>query len=555
MKATELGAFHVDGEIDERIHRSIRHLEELNTDEMRREMVRPDPRWHWGADYMGRWIGVMAQLGKYTGEEYGASAVAHELVSYQEPNGSLGPYSDPHDHKEWLGMGRGLTGLLEYYAVLPDPEVLHAAIRLGDYYEKFYPSIADCMYECHANGLEGLVLLAKASGDERHLQTAIRVAETSMLYKGVLYSKELGPDGKRAPCSGHVHCHLMTARGLLDLYEVTGEERFRAPALSFWDVLAREMLWVSGGLGEFFHYPEHNETCADADWLRLNVQLWRMTRDEKYMDLAERVLFNQLLFAQADNGAFCYRRGLQNIPGSGFDACCSHHGPRALLEATRYVYATEKDHICVNMYLEGEANLDVGDHTVRIISRASGDGQRFAAVLELRDPPPTTLQLSLRIPDWAGSATLLLNGRELREAGQQRRISIERSWADGDRLEVRLPLQVRVVEGMTLGKHTLCPGHVAVFYGPRLLVLNGRFNPEVNLHFVRLQIDGGPGFAVESADRIQAQGVTVEGDPVRLIYTPLANVGGHLGEMGRIHSAGTQYFRVWVPVERPLPVS
>ena len=555
MKPMSLGHFRMGGELDERLQRSVRHLDVLNHDEMRREMVHPDANWHWGADYIGRWIGTMVQISRYTGKEHGVPAVAHELIAYQNPDGSFGLYSDPHDFQEWFGMGRGLLALLEYHDVHRDSEALQAAIRLGLFYEKQYPSIGDCMYECYSNALEGLVLLAKATGDERHLRTAQRVAETSTLYKRLLYSKEFASNGKRAPCSGHIHCQLLTARGLLDLYEVTGEERFLAPVLFFWEVLMREMLWVSGGLGEFFDYPEHNEACADADWLRLNLQLWKITRDEKYIDLAELVLFNQLLFAQADTGAFCIRRGLQNIPGSTYDPCCSIHGPRALLEAMRYAYATEEKHIWVNLYLEGEVDLDVGDYSVGVISRAGSEDHHSATVLEFRDPGPNPLRLSLRVPEWAGSATLLLNGEELRKESQPGRISIERHWEDGDRLEVRFPMRVRVVEGTTLGKHRLCPGHVAIFYGPRLFALSAHSNPEEYLHLVRLLLpaDRESGFVVESADRIRMQGITAESDRVRLIFTPLANVGGRVFETGRTHMTSTMYFRVWVPIEASLP--
>jgi DUF1680 family protein len=545
MEPMRLGELYLKGEIEDRLARSVRHLRELNAAEMRREMVRPDTNWHWGADYIGRWIGVMAQLGRYTGQDLGAAEVAHELVSYQNQNGSLGLFSEPHDHKEWVGMGRGLVGLLEFYGVQADQEILQAATRLGLYYESHYPDLAECMYECYANGLEGLVRLAQLTGDERHLRTAQRVAETSMLYRNILYSKEFGPDGKRTPCSGHIHCHLMTARGLLDLFEVTSETRFLAPVTAFWELLVREMLWISGGLGEFFHYPEHNEACADADWLRLNLQLWRITGHDKYMELAECILLNQLLFAQADNGAFCYRRGLQNNPGSAFDACCSHHGPRALLEATRYVFARDEDLLSVNLYPEGDSQLLPSAGLAPLSNRVAFDGDFLVCQLSFQDSTPASVKVSARIPAWAGGGSLILNEVEVQRASQAGRVEVERRWKTGDRLEIRLPLQVRVVEGIKLGSQMLDSGHVAVFLGPRLMVLDGRYNPEPYLPLVQLRTDSE--LIVEAPDRILAQGITHHGAPLQLVLTPLAGVGGRPNEMGRIHPVGTQYFRAWHP--------
>jgi len=101
------------GDFQDRILRSIRHLLDLNTDEMRAEFTSPSDFWHWGADYMGRWISAMSLLGQYTGESYGVEAVVRELLGFQNSDGSFGSYSAPHDFQEWFGMSRGLVGLLE----------------------------------------------------------------------------------------------------------------------------------------------------------------------------------------------------------------------------------------------------------------------------------------------------------------------------------------------------------------------------------------------------------------------------------------------------------
>ena len=47
-----------------------------------------------------------------------------------------------------------------------------------------------------------------------------------------------------------------------------------------------------------------------------------------------------------------------------------------------------------------------------------------------------------------------------------------------------------------------------------------------------------------------AHGLDSEGEPLELILSPLAEVGGRPNEMGRVHPVGTQYFRVWVPAEK-----
>ena len=51
------------GDTGRRLALSIEHLQRLNTEEMWREFDNPDPIWHWGADYAGRWIATMSLLG------------------------------------------------------------------------------------------------------------------------------------------------------------------------------------------------------------------------------------------------------------------------------------------------------------------------------------------------------------------------------------------------------------------------------------------------------------------------------------------------------------
>ena len=117
-----------------RIRRAYKHLIDLDTEEMWRELESPDPIWHWSADYPGRWIASMAYLNLLLDEKYDVATAADRLIGYQLPDGSFGRFTSPHGYKEWFGMGRGLVGLLEYHVATGDEAALDSARRLGDYY-------------------------------------------------------------------------------------------------------------------------------------------------------------------------------------------------------------------------------------------------------------------------------------------------------------------------------------------------------------------------------------------------------------------------------------
>ena len=556
MKLADPAQLTLKGEFQDRIARSIRHLIDLNTDEMRKEFTSPTDFWHWGADYMGRWISAMSLLGQYTGESYGVDAVVHELLGFQNRDGSFGPYTDPHDFQEWFGMSRGLVGLLEYYQTSQDERALAAAVRLGDFYLANYPDWAPCLYECYSTALEGLVLLFKLTGEAKYLETARRIATSSAVYKGVRYSKELTPEGRRSPVSGQVHCQLTTARGLLDLYEVTQEKSYLTPVLELHNYIMKELLWVSGGIGFYYYRPEENETCADSDWLRMNLQLWRLTRDVRFMHLAEHILLNQIFFNQADNGGFCYLRGLQNRAGAVFDACCSHHAPRAFYEVLRHIYATTEEVVWINLLMGGAARLALENGTLALSSDIQEDSGAQVYSLTLTGAPLTPLRLMLRIPEWAGPASLVLNGQAVPLNIESGYIRLERIWRRGDRLVATFPMTVRVKRGHVLGQHVIFPDEVAVFYGPRLFSLDDTLNPDVRLHLVRLKLPSSlpDGFRVAGSNRLLAMGVTPDRASEPLIFAPLSEIGGTPSGLGRIHTIRSPYYKVWIPLEVDIPL-
>jgi DUF1680 family protein len=551
VKLTDPARLKVHGELGERLRRAIAHLRALDDEEMWRELDEPDEIWHWGADYPGRWIGTMAFLERQTGEDYGVAAAARRLIGYQRPSGGFGGFSSPPDYKEWFGLGRGLVGLLEYHVATGDPAALAAARRLGDYYVLRYPADAPYMNECYSNALEGMVLLARLTADPRVLRAARGMAEASMVFHQVWQSTTLSPQGRRAPCGGHVHCQVTTARGLLDLHELTGERGYLTPVLALHDHVCRRTLSIAGGVGFYFNRPEENEACADADWLRLNLQLWRLTGEPRYLELAERTLVNQLPFVQAANGAFCYLRGLQNRSGAAFDVCCSHHAPRALWEVLRYAVTTEPDGLSVNLHLDATACLELGGDEVTVTTRLAPDAGAAVFSLDLAGEPTSPFTVRVRVPDWAGQAELAVNGEPAGGADGPGYVEVARRWSDGDRIEVRFPHRVRVARGHRLGEQLLDPDEAAVFLGPRLFCLSDLHNPTVDLHLARLRLppEGAPAIAVVRPDRLEADGVAFGGEATTLVFTPLSATGGMPNGIGRSHPALAAPFRVWIPVE------
>jgi hypothetical protein len=315
-----------------------------------------------------------------------------------------------------------------------------------------------------------------------------------------------------------------------------------------------EALWISGGVGFYFNRPEENEACADADWLRLNLALWHTTGEARYLDLAENVLVNQLYFAQVDSGAFCYLRGLQNRAGATFDVCCSHHAPRAMWEAMRYLYTVEGYGVWVNLLLDGSARLRLGEAeelSLDLETQVCYEPAAVVLTVALRAAPAEAVALHLRVPCWAGGASVAVNGQTARGSVDDGYICLDRHWGPGDMVKVRYPRLIRPRRGQRLGQHVLNPDAVAVFYGPHLYCAVDRWNAEVNLHLTRVaESPAHPhgDFAATGSNRLETDGISASGSRVRLILSPVYDLGGVANGIGRSHPVSTSPFRVWLPM-------
>jgi DUF1680 family protein len=63
---------------------------------------------------------------------------------------------------------------------------------------------------------------------------------------------------------------------------------------------------------------------------------------------------------------------------------------------------------------------------------------------ELNTKKDVAFPLQLRVPSWCKEATLELNNKEIKKAKGGELITLDRTWKNGDKLQLRLPMTVRV---------------------------------------------------------------------------------------------------------------
>ncbi|MBN1341402.1 MAG: glycoside hydrolase family 127 protein [Phycisphaerae bacterium] len=316
------------------------------------------------------------------------------------------------------GNARLLVGLVACAREYNEPHALAAAKRLGDFYVATSGQLCDPQREAEyrASGtyghsytcnyfpaIEGLAMLYCATKDERYLKQAQRMAE--------LFSRfDVLP-------IDHSHGNLSAYRGILQLYEITGDRKYLDRAREKWDLAVRGgYVWPIGGIGERWDvFFASGEGCSEADWLRFCLDLWRFTGEARYLRIADRLLHNQYPVTQCETGGYgdLYFDG---DPAAGphaavgaleADYCCCFAGPLALHLAKSYLAAGSQRGIYVNLPFDFTAPVKASGRDWRVAVRTVLDGiqtdAKVEVTLEPRDGGTGDRRTTLwfRVPDWA----------------------------------------------------------------------------------------------------------------------------------------------------------
>jgi DUF1680 family protein len=211
--------------------------------------------------------------------------------------------------------------------------------------------------------------------------------------------------------------------------------------------------------------------CGAYAHARLTRYLLRITREARYGDSMERVLYNTVLGAlplQSDGRAFYYSDYTRSAE-KGFHPdrwpCCSGTLPLMAADYAICVAFTHVDGIYLNLYVP--AQVTWRQHGVEC-SFVISTGYPYDGAIDLLVQRTTNLRFSLhlRIPAWTTVAEIFINGQPHMAACVPGTFTqIDREWSAGDRvhLELAMPLRLSSVDA----EH---PDTVALHAGPLVLM-------------------------------------------------------------------------------------
>ncbi len=418
----------------------------------------------------------------------------------------------------WYTMHKILAGLVSAHKICGIGRALACASRLGDWvYARTslwseatrarvlgieYGGMNDCLYELYKLTRKRKHAIAAHAFDELALFEAIRRGDDVL-------------DGR------HANTTIPKFLGALNRYlawreigerdfERAGDEGDMAfyleSAARFWDMVALDHSYITGGNSDDEHFgpagaldderSEVNcETCNAYNMLKLTKALYGLTGDKRYMDFYENAFVNSILSSQnPETGMTTYFQpmatGYFKVFSSAFDHfwCCTGTGTENFTSLSDGLYACEGDSLCVNLYVS--STFDWAEKGLKVIQESSipeGASSAFTA------KGGGKFELRLRLPDWmAGKPELRLNGAGIAAPELGGYAIVDRDWADGDRLEVLIPMRI-AVRSLPDGD-----GVYAFKYGP--VVLSAALGDEdmtTTVHGVKVLVPESKGDADE----------------------------------------------------------
>jgi len=312
------------------------------------------------------------------------------------------------------GNARLLCGLIEASRAFPEnKEILATARKLGDFYVGIVPrftdparmkeytngtSYASGYITCWFPAMEGLVKLSTLTGDEKYLAAAKTIAR---FYQSL----------DRIPVD-HSHGMLCCQVSLLLLFAATKDASYLERVEQRWDELVQGgYINPAGGILEKCQVVDgRDEGCAEADWLRLNLELGRVTHKSRYWDMAERLLYNQFLQNQAADGGFghhailCDKDGVRGFGSNLLEStwCCDYHGQIGLVNLRSHLLERNAGGLTCNLALEFTAHGSTG--TVKsTLSAGASAGEVMRQRIQLDGLPASVVRIHR--PQWVDSVT------------------------------------------------------------------------------------------------------------------------------------------------------
>jgi len=326
---------------------------------------------------------------------------------------------------------------------------------------------------------ENLFLAYQRSGNPHYRDLAIRFIEHD-------YFEPLA-DGHNILPGEHAYSHVNAFSSAMQSYLVLGDETYLRAATNGFRII-QEQSFATGGWGpnEAFVVPgsgglhaslekSHSsfETpCGAYAHFKITRYLMRVTRDSRYGDSMERVLYNTIGGAWPilpDGTSFYYsdyNNAARKVHHHDKWPCCSGTFPQLAADYGISSYYQSADGLYVNLFLPSRVSWSQNG-TPCSLTQTTDYPHANTSLFEFKLARPETFAVYVRVPEWAGAKTTIsVNGRRIDgDLAPGKFSAVKRTWKDGDRveLELHMPLRLEPVDQQNPNTVALMHGPIALF--------------------------------------------------------------------------------------------
>ncbi len=402
------------GELAERIYLNIARL---TAPCYRPEAIYSADQAGWPGDWEGRTLLALVSQWKATGAKPAyVDRIIEDMPNHFNEKGYLGPVYETDradglpetvDEQQLSGHNWLLRGLLEYYLLTGRPEI---RTHILDVVTNLYLPLTGC-YPSYPldpalrkdGGRSGTISGAsgrwKLSSDVgcafmcldalSHVYEVFRLPEVRELADEMI---DVFSRIDFLATHMQTHATLSAVRGLLRMAETLGTDscgKYLKTAENIFDTYVGHGMTENYANYNWFGRPDTwTEPCAVVDSMMVALSLFRLTENEKYAQLANRIWYNALGYAQRPNGGYgtdkCVGPAGDILMPSGAGIseaywCCTMRGAEGLLARTEnsvLVPDGDEDAGKASVWLpfSTDVNYDCRRFRISVRSDLPGDG-------------------------------------------------------------------------------------------------------------------------------------------------------------------------------------
>ncbi len=416
-----------------------------------------------------------------------------------------------HGHELYC-MGHMIEAAVAHHQATGKRNFLDVAIKSADLICKTFGPNEDQLHNVpgHQEIEIALVQLYRATGKKKYLDMSKYFLDERGHYNGrtvhmhkesKTYAQDDIPVIEQRRPHGHVVRAAYMYSGMADIAALTGDAAYITAIDAIWENIVSKRLYLIGsmgvhgyaeGFGPDYKLPNqeaYNETCATIGTSFLNHRLFLLHKDSKYFDLFERSLYNGVLAAVSLKGDECFYPNPMASDGVNrrhvrkpwySTACCPSNVSRFMPSIPGYIYAHDGDDLYVNLFIGGEAKVEMDNRTVHVAQETNYPWDGNVAIT-INPGKSGQFDVLVRIPGWTRNQPvpsdlyrylhesnekirLTVNGKPHSLKTDKGYVRISRKWKKGDTITLDMPMPIRRV--LSHEKVEDNAGRVAIERGP-----------------------------------------------------------------------------------------